>query len=347
MTKYLRNTAIIAAAAIIGMSGCSTKENVVANDKIIKLQNEIDAKNAKISELQVENANKDRDSLIPLNAKAGECYAKVLVPEQYETKEVKQLIKDSETKIEVVPATYKVVEKKVTIREESSKLELVPATYKTITETIMVEPEKTALTTVPATYKTVTERILVKPAYTMWKKGRGETEKVDNSTGEILCLVEVPAVYETVSKQVLDTSATTKEVKTPAVYKTVERQVIDTPATTKEIKIPAICKMVSTREIDTPAKEIKTEIPAVYTMVPTEVKISDSYFKWQPILCETNTTKELISSLQTSLKAKGYNISTSNGVYNDETKDAVKAYQKDNKLNQGALTIETLKSLGL
>ena len=41
--------------------------------------------------------------------------------------------------------------------------------------------EKTKLVTVPATYKTVSEKILVKPAYTSWKKGRGEIEKVDNS----------------------------------------------------------------------------------------------------------------------------------------------------------------------
>ena len=102
------------------------------------------------------------------------------------------------------------------------------------------------------------------------------------------------------------------------------KQVLDIPATTKEVKIPAI-----------------------YTMVPTKVKVSDSYFKWQPILCETNTTKDVISNLQKALKSKNYQISNINGEYNNETKEAVKAYQKDNKLNEGALTLETLKSLGL
>lgn len=349
MTKYLKKNSIIVASLIIGFSGCTMKNQTadLSNQKIIELQKELEIKNTKISELEAKNTNKENDTLLPFNAKAGECYAKVLVPEQYETKEIKQLVKEAETKIEIVPATYKTVEKKVTIREESSKLELVPATYKTITESIMIEPEKTILTTVPATYKTVTEKVLIKPAHTIWKKGRGEIEKVDNSTGEILCLVEVPAVYETISKQILDTPATTKEVKIPAIYKTVEKRVIDTPATTKEIKIPAICKIVSAKEIDTPAKEIKTEIPAVYTMVPTKVKVSDSYFKWQSILCETNTNKDIISNLQKELKSRNYNISKINGEYNEETKEAVKAYQRDKKLNQGALTIETLKSLGL
>ncbi len=57
-------------------------------------------------------------------------------------KPVKRLVKEAQSKIEVIPATYKVVEKKVTIREASTKLIPVAATYKTVTEKIMVEPEK-------------------------------------------------------------------------------------------------------------------------------------------------------------------------------------------------------------
>lgn len=347
MTKYLRNSALFAVAAVLGMSGCTMKEESVdlSNQKIIKLQKELNEKNEKISQLESENSK--RDTLVPLNAKAGECYAKVLVPEQYETKELKQLVKEAETKIEVVPETYKVVDKKVTIREQSTRLVTIPATYKTITETIMIEPEKTTITTVPATYKKVSEKILIKPAYTTWKKGRGEIEKVDNSTGEIMCLVEIPAIYETITKEIIDLPASTKEVKIPAVYKTVERKVVDTPASTKEEIIPAICKMVPTRVLDSETKEIKTESPAVYTMVPTKVKTTDSYFKWQSILCETNATTEVISNLQKALKAKNYKITNIDGQYNDETKAAIKVYQRDNNLNQGALTIETLKSLGL
>jgi len=35
------------------------------------------------------------------------------------------------------------------------------------------------------------------------------------------------------------------------------------------------------------------------------------------------------------------------GIYGKETTTAIKAYQKDNKLSQGALTLKTLESLGL
>ncbi len=202
------------------------------------------------------------------------------------------------------------------------------------------------------------------------EKGSGDIEKIDTLTGEILCLVEVPAVYETiertvintpattrevkipavyktVEKRVIDTPATTREVKIPAVYKTVEKEVIDTPATTKEVKIPGICKMVDVEEIDTPAREVKTEIPAVYETIKTEVKVSEPSFSWEPILCDTNSTTELISSLQSTLKNRGYKISKIDGVYNKETQKAVSSYQEQNNLVKGALTIETLKSLNL
>ena len=78
----------------------------------------------------------------------------------------------------------------------------------------------------PPVYENVTERILVKPAYTTWKKGRGPIEKINQATGEIMCLVEVPAEYRTVTKRVLKTPAGTKKVTIPAVYKTVKKRIM-------------------------------------------------------------------------------------------------------------------------
>ncbi len=422
-------TSVLLAALIIGTTGCSTKEmstDILAQkeSEIQRLTQELEIakKSRQESEAKLKNLaaqpavavqpdtattvtssttasaessdiNAVSNSLVPPNAKPGECYAKVLVPATYKEEKVKRLVQEAKTKIKVIPATYKVVEKKVTIREPSVKIITIPATYKTVTEKVMVEPQKSKIVVVPAQYKTVKEKVLVKAAHTVWKKGRGEIEKVDNGTGEIMCLVEVPAqyktvtkkvlvkdestkevttpaVYKTVTKRVVATPETTKEVKTPAIYKTVTKKVLATPPTTKEVKIPAvyktvktkvlvtpattkeekvpgICKMVKTRVIDTPAKEVKTTIPAVYSTYTKKVQVSEPYLRWQPVLCQTNTQANVISKLQQKLKAKKYKISKINGVYNAETKAAVRAYQKDNKLSEGALTLKTLRSLGL
>jgi hypothetical protein len=176
MIKYIKLSAV-ATAIIVSTTGC-VSQNVQSNtidprdQQIAQLKKDLQAKEAKISQLSQMNediqskakadASKyDTDSLVPPNAKPGECYAKVLVPATYENKTEQKLAHDAKTMIKVIPATYKVVEKKVTIREASTKLIPVPATYKTVTETIMVEPEKTNLIPVPATYKTVTETIMV------------------------------------------------------------------------------------------------------------------------------------------------------------------------------------------
>ena len=83
------------------------------------------------------------------------------------------------------------------------------------------------------------KKLLVKPAHTVWKKGSGLIEKIDNSTGELMCLVEVPAEYETVKTKVLVSPETTQTISIPAEYETVKVKKVATAATTKTIEIPA------------------------------------------------------------------------------------------------------------
>ena len=412
MTNYFKNSAI-AAAVMLTITGCSVTDSSTGsssnhalkmkNQQIEKLTKTIQEKNNKIALLskasststmtKTDDTSAVENSLVPPNAKAGECYAKVLVPAKYKTEPIERLLKEAQSKIEITPATYKMVEQRVMVKEASIKLIPVDATYKSVTETIMVEPEKTNLVTMPATYKTVTEnmmvepektslvtmpatyknvseKVLISPAHTEWKKGRGEIEKIDNSTGDIMCLIEVPAVYKTVTTKVLDkdayttevktpavyktitknalvTEPTTKEVKVPAVYTTVTKKVLVTPATTKEVVIPAVYKTVKTNVLDTPVKENKISIPAVYDTYNTTVKTSEPYLRWQEILCETNTTPNVISKLQKRLQDQDYKITLIDGIYGPETTAAVNAYQKAKGLNQGALTLKTLESLGL
>jgi hypothetical protein len=288
----------------------------------------------------------DNTNTLP-DAKPGQCYAKVMVPAKYETKEEKVLVRESAEKIETIPAQYEWIEQKVTInpahtklvpveasykevvekietspaqtlwmtglnkndrpaspalvaaaktaglkldeavpgmcfreylqpaqfktetqkvliKEAAEKVETVPAKYETVEQKVLVKEPSKKIIEVPATYETVTEEVLVEPAKTVWKAGRGPTERIDNTTGEIMCLVEIPAKYKTMQKQVIKTPATTKEVEVPAVYKTVKVQ-----------------KLV------TPEQEKRTQIPADYTEVDRRVKVSDAKFVWHALHAET------------------------------------------------------------
>ena len=106
----------------IATVGCATKDPSglleQKNQEIAKLQEQIKTKDSQISTLQSNEKNDNNavsNSLVPANAKAGECYAKVLAPAIYKKETKKRLVHEAQNKIIVTPATYKVIDKTFTI----------------------------------------------------------------------------------------------------------------------------------------------------------------------------------------------------------------------------------------
>ena len=188
----------------------------------------------------------------PDTAKPGECYAKVLIPANYQTTSERIMVHAGGTAFRKTPAVYSDVKKQVLIQEESYILEPVPPVYETITEQVLIQPEQVVKTVVPATYRTETKQIMVSPSRIEWKQGRGPFEKIDEATGDILCRVEVPAIYETVEQEVISTPSASSEETIPAKYMTIERRRMKTePSTTRKL-IPAEYKTITVKELVTP-----------------------------------------------------------------------------------------------
>ncbi len=154
-------------------------------------------------------------------------------------------------------AQYKTETQRVLIKEATQKVTILPAEYETVEERVEVKEASTEVVDVPAVYRTVTESVLVEPSRSVWQSNCGLLEKVDDTTGEVMCLVEVPARYETLTKTVLDSPATIKTINIPAEYNTiqVERRV-------------------------RPASEQRTDVPAEYTSVERQVKVAEPVFFW-------------------------------------------------------------------
>ena len=301
--------------------------------------------------LPLTHINAEEISLTPPDAKAGECYARVVLPAQYEDIEEKVMIKEASEEISIIPAEYGTREEEVEVVPAIKKLTPVPASYKEVVETIEIKPairtwktslKKKALLVspeilaaakvagaaldnaqpgdcykeyfVPRKFKTITEDILVqnehnktevippefeivektiviKPSYkeivevpavyeeteeeilveaekTVWKKGQNPAQTLSGATGEIMCLVKVPAKYKTIKKRVLKTPATTKVVEIP-----------------EETKVVEIKKLVS----DTQIKNAPT--PAVYETIEKTVLESDATFSWH--YAEDEVAKDL------------------------------------------------------
>jgi virulence-associated protein VagC len=273
-------------------------------------------------------------SLIPPNAKAGECYAKVVIPAKYKTVQERVLVQEASNKISVIPAKYEWIEEKVEVTPQGKRLVTVPATYKKVTEKVEVKPaskswhvslrphaapvskeilvaaklkgvdldtttpgtcykeyytpetyktvteevviqkettktkvipaqyemvEKTIeikpaskkTVTIPATYGYTEEKVLIEKEKTVWKKGSNPAQKLDGATGEIMCLVKVPAKYKTIKKKIVKTPATTKIVEIPAESKTIKIKKLVSEAKTETVTIPEVKKTVKKKILDT------------------------------------------------------------------------------------------------
>jgi hypothetical protein len=290
---------------------------------------------------------------IPPNARAGECYAKVFVAPTTETFSEQVLRRAASSRIEVIPATYETGNETVTVQEASKRIEVIPATYKTVSDQVLVRAASKRVEVVPATYEEISEQVVVAAAYSTWKRGRSHlvgarATKGDNSTDDVLCLVEVPAQYKTVTKRVEKTAAQTREVEIPAEYTTITKRVVDTPASTREIEIPAVYKTVAVRKTATPAQERKIDIPAEFGTVTKTRVVGEPKYVWRGILCETNATQSKITEIQRALKAAGHNPGKLDGVIRSDTMRAVRAYQTANNLPvDDYINLETVKALGL
>ncbi len=305
--RILKSSVLAAAVLAVAFSGCAEKKactTAVAPVKAVKVVEsvKVDTRDAEIRNLQAELAAARAKSakvvtvtkevtgpneLYPPNAQTGKCYARVLNPAKYEIKTEKVLKKEAGERVEIIPATYGAETKKLLVKEASERLVTIPATYKKVTEKVLVKEASERLVKIPAVYVTEREKILVKPAYTTWKKGSGPNQRVDNATGEIMCLVEIPAEYRTITRKVIKTPASVKSVPVPAVYKTVTRKVVATPAATKSVPVPAVYKTVKTKIVKTSASTKRIPIPATYQTVSKRIKISDAVLRWQEVKCKT------------------------------------------------------------
>ena len=299
------------------------------------------------------NGNLSTASLFPPDPKPGHCYARVLLPATYDVSEEKVLVRPAETKIKIEEARYEWVEEAVLIKETSTRLETVPAEYETVTEQVLVKPEGRQLVTIPAKYEITEERILDKPAHTVWKRGEGPIDNAlkttyDESTGEVMCLVEVPATYRTIKKRTLVTPETTKEVITPAEYKTVTKKRLKTPASTRQVTIPAEYETVRVQKLIEPAREREIDVPAQYETVAKRAKLTDEKLAWREVLCDVNMTSDVVRAIQIELTHSGHYGHRIDGLFGPKTIRAVNSYAKAENLPVGTsyIAMETATALG-
>ena len=291
-----------------------------------------------------------QDGDLPPNAQPGKCYAKCLIPDQYDTVTEQILLKEASSRLEVVPAVYETVTEQVLVKEAYKVLEVGPATFSTTTEEIMTKEAGSRLEYIPPVFETVTEQGLVSPATTKWGAGRADRNCLneDPEKCKVWCLTEVPAQYKTITKQVLKAPASSREIAIPAEFKTITKAVVQQPANVQEREIPAEYRTVTKSVLRSPASTREVEIPAEFSTVTTKklVKVG-GFTDWVEVMCEAKVTQFKISAIQQALKTRGYDPGPADNVLGPRTRQALIQFQKDNNLPVGNLNVETMRALGV
>jgi hypothetical protein len=90
-----------------------------------------------------------------------------------------------------------------------------------------------------------------------------------------------------------------------------------------------------------------TPVPPVFDCIPVKYQVCDPVMVWRQVLCEDKMTDSKMVTVQKSLAQAGFYQGPIDGTLNAQTNQAIREYQKSKGLPQGAVTIETLESLGI
>lgn len=291
---------------------------------------------------------------LPPDARPGQCFAKCLIPDEYETVTDQILLKEESSKLSITPATYSTIEETVMVKDGYNVLKVVPPTYTTVTEEVMVKEASSKLVVTPAVYETISEQVLVSPATTKWVRGKATPDCVSSNPDDcrVWCLKEIPAEYRTVNRKVVQTPPVISEVAIPAQYKTIKRTVVQTPAQVVESSVDPQYKTVTKQVVNNPASTSETIIPAEFKTITSKRLVRTGGFtEWREVLCESNQNSSYIRSIQQALKDRGYDPGPIDGVIGSQTRTAIRSFQTDNGLAVGvqgrSIPYETLKALGL
>lgn len=150
-------------------------------------------------------------------------------------------------------ARYKVVTEEFVIQNERNETEIIPAQFEAKEEKIIIRPMTKEVVEIPAEYEYVEEKVLIEEARTVWKKGQNPAQALSGATGEIMCLVKVPAKYKTIKKLIVKSVARTEVQEIAEEVKIVKVEQLAAKAMAQSTVVPAVHKTIEKKVLDTPA----------------------------------------------------------------------------------------------
>jgi len=126
-----------------------------------------------------------------------------------------------------------------------------------------------------------------------------------------------------------------------------ERTVVKTAGRFEREEVKETYEDVTVTAMVSDAESVKIPVAGSSKKIERRIKVADSRFEWQSVLCETNTNGDIIARIQSALSEEGYSPGKIDGVLGRGTLDALEKYQRENSLAEGGVTIESIKALGV
>ena len=289
----------------------------------------------------------------PPSARPGECYGRVVTPPVYGRSHKQILEREGWTETRRGAAVVERVTRKVLVRPARSERARTPAVYKTVVHW-RTQPGARHTVREPARYRIVTEKVMVEPARSEWRLtsaplayGESRGQSMLQATGEVYCRVLIPARYEHIQRRIKIAPARTYSVEAPPrKVKTVERVVVK-PAGFVTRTVPAVYRTEVVKKVVRPGKTKVVRHPPVYRSVDRPALIRPPGPGWAKVVCGGEINPAFMAEVQQALIASGYDPGPPNGAGTPQTYAALRMYQRDHRLAQGQLTVESARALGV
>ena len=265
---------------------------------------------------------------LPPSSNPGECWARVKIPAQYETRREGVVAEEGYTKLDVRQPVLQSRQEQVMVKEPSTKFVVRQPQYRRVTEQIMTRPAYDKLSVSQPQFSMVEERMQTSAPHLVWKKGNpgelrrqgyrihstadGRAQNSSNYQGstqsdqsafygaglggqpcgancEIWCLVEEPGESTSVRRRVMTSPGQVTRTPVPAKYKTLHKQVVSDPGGVDQILVPAEYQSITIEDIVDPGGVYDNLVAPTYASVETKTLISPERYEWRRVVCQPGT----------------------------------------------------------
>ena len=252
-----------------------------------------------------------------------------------------------------VPALYRTDVRRVLVHPARVERTRYPAIYRTV-ERVSYAPGPSRWVRTPPEWRTERRQVLITPAHAEWRRqpphfayadaAPGQT--IVQPTGEVLCRVWCPARYGSVERRVMVSRGGSYRVRGPDRRIVSRQRVLVRAAGVSERRIAAVYRTVSSERLVRPARHERFRIAPTYRTV-VERRAHGGGAGWSQVLCAGPLSPQFRAQMQGALNARGYDAGPPDGGERPQTYDALRRFQRDHRLPEGQVTVESADALGV